>query len=189
VLYKVVIIGSLLAFVINALWQFLILGSVPFSGPSGLKDAWAHGLPATAPLGVIVKSQVVKSAGYAFSIFAIITSFLGVGLSLSDFLRDGLKLKKSIKGRLLAIVLTFIPPLLFIFSYERGFLIALEYAGAFVAILLVLLPAIMMWRLENPRFYASRRGKVLLGSLVLFSLLIIATNVMIQLGMFQTCLN
>jgi tyrosine-specific transport protein len=188
-LYKVIIIGSLLAFVINALWQFLILGSIPFDGNYGLKEAFRKGLPATAPLGKLIESKVVQRAGYAFSIFAIITSFLGVGLSLSDFLKDGLHLKNSLKGRLLAIFLTFIPPLLFIFSYERGFLIALEYAGAFVAILLVLMPALMMWKLENPRIFATLRGKILLSSLIIFSGLIIFVNLLIQAGVFDKCLN
>ncbi len=176
-LYKVVIIGSLLAFVINAIWQFLVLGSVPLDGPNGLAEAWAQGIPATGPIANIIKSPLVKIGAYAFSFFAIVTSFLGVSLSLADFLTDGLKIKKSWEGRLLAILLTFVPPLIFVFSYKRGFLMALEYAGAFVAILLIILPAAMAWNLKSPKYLKTAKGRILLTLTMLFALLIIATSI------------
>ncbi|MBM3193281.1 MAG: tyrosine transporter [Chlamydiae bacterium] len=184
-LYKVVILGSLIAFVINAIWQFLVLGSVPLDGVNGLKEAWIHSIPATTPLANIVSSPFVKIGAYAFSLFAIITSFLGVGLSLSDFLRDGLKIKKSLRGRAYAILLTFIPPLIFVFSYERGFLIALEYAGAFVAILLILLPAAMVWNLETKRFYQTTKGRVLLSITIAFAIAIVCINLAVRFGLYH----
>jgi tyrosine-specific transport protein len=184
-LYKAVIIGSLIAFIINAIWQFLVLGSVPLEGTNGLKEAWIHSIPATTPLANIVQSPFVKIGAYAFSLFAIITSFLGVSLSLSDFLRDGLKIKKGLRGRAYAILLTFIPPLIFVFSYERGFLLALEYAGAFVAILLILLPALMAWKLDTPRFYRTPKGRILLTITIAFSLAIVFINLAIRFGLYH----
>ena len=192
VLYKVVIIGSLLAFVINGIWQFLVLGSVPLTGPDGLREAWKHGIPATGPLAHVIQSSWVKIGAYSFSFFAIVTSFLGVGLSLADFLTDGLKIKKCWEGRLLAILLTFVPPLIFVFSYERGFLLALEFAGAFVAILLVFLPAAMAWTLDSPgtpHFYKTLKGKILLSATIAFSAIIITINLLIRWGAFDKCLN
>ncbi len=188
-LYKVVIIGSMLAFVINGVWQFLVLGSVPLEGANGLANAWQHGIPATGPLANMIQSSWVKIGAYAFSFFAIVTSFLGVGLSLSDFLTDGLKIKKSWEGRLLAIILTFVPPLIFVFSYERGFLLALEYAGAFVAILLVFLPAAMAWTLDSPRFYRTLKGRICLSTTIVFSALIILINLLIRWGLFDQFLQ
>ncbi len=188
-LYTVVIIGSLLAFIINGIWQFLVLGSVPLEGPDGLINAWQHGIPATGPLANMIQSSWVKIGAYAFSFFAIVTSFLGVGLSLADFLTDGLKIKKCWEGRLLAIVLTFIPPLIFVFSYERGFLLALEYAGAFVAILLVFLPAAMAWTLDTPKFYKTLKGRILLSTTIAFSAIIILINLLIRWGAFDNVLR
>jgi tyrosine-specific transport protein len=184
-LYKIVIFGSLIALIINVLWQFLVLGTVPLEGANSLKEAWLHGRPATGPLATIIQSPWVKTSAYIFSFFAIITSFLGVGLSLSDFLTDGFRLKRGIKGRLLAILLTFIPPLLFVFSYERGFLMALEYAGAFVAILLIFLPAMMAWKLDSKAFYKTPKGRILLSGTIGFSIIIVLINLAIQTGFYS----
>lgn len=183
-LYMVVLIGSLVALFVNILWQFLVLGVVPLAGPDGLAAAWKSGIPITASLAKIVSSPLVQAGAYFFSFFAIITSFLGVSLSLADFLTDGLKLKKSWEGRLLAMLLTFVPPLIFVFSYQRGFLLALEYAGAFVAILLIFLPAAMVWTLKKPGFYQSFWGRVMVISSILFSGLIIVINILIRWGFF-----
>ena len=183
-LYKVILIGSLIALAVNILWQFLVLGVVPLTGPDGLAMAWKNGSPITASLAKIAHSPYVQAGAYFFSFFAIITSFLGVSLSLSDFLTDGLKLKKSWEGKLLAILLTFVPPLIFVFSYERGFLLALEYAGAFVAILLVFLPAAMAWTLDKPSFYKTIWGRVLLSLTILFSFTIVVVNILIRWGFF-----
>lgn len=185
-LYMVVLVGSLIALFVNILWQFLVLGVVPLAGPDGLAMAWKNGVPITASLAKIAHSTYVQAGAYFFSFFAIITSFLGVSLSLADFLTDGLKLKKSWEGRLLAILLTFVPPLIFVFSYQRGFLLALEYAGAFVAILLIFLPASMAWTLQKPRFYRTFWGRVLLVTTILFSLLIVVINILIRWGFFTS---
>jgi tyrosine-specific transport protein len=114
---------------------------------------------------------------------------MGVALSLSDFLIDGLKIKKTWEGRLLAIFLTFIPPLIFVFSYERGFLMALEYAGVFVAILLIALPSAMAWRLDSPKFYKSKRGRALLITTTIFSFFVIAIDILIHLKAFDHILG
>lgn len=180
-----VIGGSLIALFVNLLWQFLVLGVVPLNGPNGLARAWYAGVPATVPLAKVVETPLVTMGAYLFAFFAIITSFLGVALSLSDFLMDGLKIKKSWEGRLLAILLTFIPPLVFVFSYERGFVLALEYAGAFVAILLVFLPSAMAWKLKKPTFYRSRTGRITLCATFGFSLFVIIVNLLIHWGFFD----
>ena len=183
-LYMVILAGSLIALIVNILWQFLVLGVVPLTGPDGLALAWKNGVPITASLAKIVTSPYLKAGAYFFAFFAIITSFLGVSLSLADFLTDGLKLKKSWEGRLLAIVLTFVPPLIFVFTYQRGFLLALEYAGAFVAILLIFLPAAMAWTLKKPKFYKSAWGRIMLSLTIIFSFVIVAVNLMIRWGYF-----
>lgn len=76
-----------------------------------------------------------------FSFFAVVTSFLGVGLSLFHFFADGLKIEQTNKGKFLTASLTFIVPILFVLFYPRGFIMALEYAGIFVALLLGIFPS------------------------------------------------
>ena len=183
-LYTVVIVGSLIALLVNLMWQALVLGVIPLTGSEGLAHAWMKGIPVTGPLAMVIKSPMIATGAYLFSFFAILTSFLGVALSLSDFLMDGLKIKKSWEGRLLAIILTFIPPLIFVYSYQRGFLLALEFAGAFVAILLVFLPAAMVWKLKRP-FYQSILGKSTMVFAMVFSLFVVVVDILIHWGVFE----
>ncbi len=184
-LFITVIAGSVIALLVNVLWLLLTLGTIPLTGANSLSEAWLHGIPATHFLTAITSSPLIPIGATLFAFFAIVTSFLGVSLSLSDFLIDGLKIKKTWEGRLLAILLSFIPPLLFVYSYERGFLLALEYAGAFVAILLVFLPAAMAWTLKEPRFYRTTFGRLCLIKTMGFSFFIIFVNLLNRWGFFD----
>lgn len=173
-------IGSSIPFVIYFLWQLLVLGIVPLSD---LAQAWKEGQSAAAPLVARLQNPWIGSAIHAFSFFAILTSFLGVSLSLSDFLADGLKMKGRVWGREIACLLTFIPPLLFVYMYERGFIIALQFAGVFVAILLCILPALMAWKL--PRFKKPLQ-RCLLSGVILFAFFMIIFSICDQMGLIRS---
>jgi len=179
------VIGSILPLIIYILWQVMIIGVIPLSGEISLITAWKQAISVSQPLAQIVQNPAIRIGAHFFSFFAIVTSFLGVSLSLSDFLTDGFKLKKTWEGRLLAILLTFVPPLIFVFTYQRGFIIALEYAAAFVAILLIFLPAMMAWQLKTHRCYRSLLGRTVLIFMMLFAFFIVAIDVMEQLGFFK----
>lgn len=171
----VILIGSSIPFIVYFLWQFIVLGSVPLHD---LAIDYKAGNSAAQSLARIVSSPWVSVSASLFSFFAIVTSFLGVSLSLSDFLTDGFKIKKTWEGRLLACFLTFVPPLFFVFTYQKGFYLALNYAGAFVAILLGILPALMAWNLKEVRFYRTFKGKLLLLLVVVLSVSIVIIDIM-----------
>ncbi len=137
--------GSLIPFVFYLFWQLLSMGVIPVHGEGSLTDATTKGLQATFYLKKIIGNVWVSTFARIFAFFAIITSLLGVSLSLSDFLADGLKIKKSRMGKTLIMLLTFTPPLVFALFYPEGFILALNYAGIFVVILLALLPSFMAW--------------------------------------------
>ena len=148
-LKRTLIWGSLIPFVFYLVWEFLIIGVLPLSGPYGLKSIGGSSHPIaelTEALNVILGAPWIAIIVSLFSFFALITSFFGVALSLYDFLADGLCIKKTIKGKLLLLFLMFTPPLLFALFYPKGFVKALGYAGVFVAILYVALPTLMVWR-------------------------------------------
>ncbi len=165
-----ILIGSLLPLGVYVLWEFFVLGIVPLDGSPGLIASWQAGESGAVPLAAILGSGWISKVANAFSFFAIITSFLGVSLSLSDFLGDGLKLHRFTWGREGACLLTFVPPFVFALAYPRGFLLALQYASVFVAILLGVLPTLMAWRLPK---YRSHLKKGWLGAMLLLSLLLI----------------
>lgn len=176
-----ILIGSLIPFIVYAIWEFLILGVVPLDGQYGLISAWQNGQTGAYSLSQILQNPWITTAASAFSFFAIVTSFLGVSLSLSDFLADGLKLKRFSMGRELVSLLTFLPPLLFVLTYQRVFITALEYAGIFVAILLCILPALMAWKLPA---YQTPAKRALLVTIILISLFVIGLDILEEMKEF-----
>ncbi len=154
----VIFIGSLIPFIVYALWELLVLGAI---SSEDLAAAWQSGESAIAPLSRSLQGHSIGTVAKAFSFFAILTSFLGVAMSLSDFLADGLKMRKMSFEKEVSCLLTFVPPLLFVFFYPQGFILALQYAGVLVALLLCLLPALMAWRL--PAYQKLWRKVWLLG--------------------------
>lgn len=148
-LKKALLIGSLIPLVVYLCWQVLIMAAID---QVTLQTAFEQGIPVTELLFKSTGSNALHGIGSAFAFFAIATSFLGVAMSLSDFLKDGLKLKRNVGGELLAVFFAFLPPFFFVFFYSEGFYLALKYAGTLVALLLGAIPALMIlkWKELKP---------------------------------------
>lgn len=145
-LKKVIVIGSIIPLIVYVVWEFLTLGVIPLEGEAGIVQGFAKGEDGAKLLSLVLKNPIISVIATFFSFFAIVTSLLGVSISLLDFLADGLKIKKSDWGKIALFALTFLPPFAFIVTDPRAFLSALEYAGGFgVVILLGLLPTLMVW--------------------------------------------
>ena len=180
----VILIGSLFPILIYIIWEALILGIIPITGQTSLTSLAASGKPAVEvaqALSQLLELPWLTRAASVFSIFALITSILGVSLSMFDFLADGLHQHKSFRGKLWLATLTFTPPLLFIVFYPEGFIYALNLAGVFVAILLGILPVMMVWqgryRKKMPSSFRVCGGKPVLILTSLYFLGIIAIEV------------
>ncbi|HSX37342.1 MAG TPA: aromatic amino acid transport family protein [Chlamydiales bacterium] len=171
--------GSFAAFLMYLIWELLVLGAAPLGS---LVEAWRQGEAGTAALQSMISNPLFGIAANLFSFFAIITSFLGVSLSLSDFLADGLQMKRFTWGREFACLLTFIPPLLFVYMYPKAFLLALQYAGVFVAIVICILPALMAWKLPQ---YRSLGRRFLLIFVILIALFAIILGTLSQTNFVQ----
>ena len=185
----VLLFGTLIPCCVYALWECLILGAVPLKGDHGLLSAWIKGEGATGPLVHMLNNQGVKKATQLFSFFAITTSFLGMSLSLSDFLIDGFQIKRSSSGRFIACMLTFTPPLLFVYTYQKAFFKALNYNSVFVAIACGLLPALMAWTLPKTSGLRSFFGRCLLITVLIFFLLVAIVSFMKAQGSLDTLIE
>lgn len=142
-LKKAIWIGSAIPLLIYLVWEWLILGLVP---AEGFSNALSQGEIATQALKTAVGSSWIVDIAELFAFFAIITSFLSVALSFVDFLADGLSVKKTSQGKLLLCGLVLIPPFICAMLYPTIFLMALNYAGGFGAVILFgILPALMAW--------------------------------------------
>lgn len=181
--------GSFFAFVVYALWEALTLSVIPLVGEKSFYSALEEGGSITSTLAEIAGSPSVQIGALLFSFFAILTSFLGVSLSLSDFIQDGLKMRKTTKSKKISLIATFLPPLFFVAFYQKGFLLALEYAAFFVLILLAIYPILMAWKMPRSSFYSSPIGRVYLIVLFLISCFILGISLLQETGYFQYVLN
>lgn len=147
-LKKSIVIGTLITLAVYLFWVVLILGIVPFDGKEGLQEAYREGHDAIHALQFAAYSQYVALFGKAFAFFAIVTSFLGVGIGLVDFFADAFGIeKKRASGLISLLFLSFFVPLVFSLTYPHLFLEALGYAGGFgSSLLLGALPIAMVWK-------------------------------------------
>lgn len=145
-LKRIILWGSLTPLICYLLWNFVIMGAVPQSGPWGL-GTLLHSDHATSGLGKglseTTQSSVIFSMFNFFSCICMLTAFLNVSLGLFDFLADGLKLKKSGYQGYCVLFFTFVPPLGIVLLNPGIYIQALNYAGIFCIILLLIFPVLM----------------------------------------------
>ncbi len=148
-LVKAILIGSLIPLFTYLIWQFTILGTIPLTGEHGLEAILQSRQPETGltlALTHLLNNNFIVTLSTALAFFVISTSFIGVSLSLFDFVADGLKIERTHAGRLLIALVSFTPPFIITLTYPHAFIAALGYGGIFVAILLILLPIAMTIR-------------------------------------------
>lgn len=140
---KAIIGGTTIALTLYLLWVIAIFGNLsrdqfaPVLEQSGNLDVLL------AALGNVIESSTLKQAINAFSIAAILSSFIGVGLGVFDFLADFFKFDNSKTGRAKSWAVTFLPPLILSVAFPLGFLKAIGYAGAVATIWTCIIPAML----------------------------------------------
>lgn len=189
-LRKVIIRGSLIPLVVYAVWELIILNLLPTWGDGGLVQMFSSGMNPADAIARALTSHTSGILGFIvwFSFFALTSSFIGVGLGIFDFFSDGLKIHKTNSGRLILTLLTFVPPLLFTMVYPQGFLLALNHAGIFASILLIIYPVLMAWSARyvkvEPGVYQMRGGKPLLVLTFMFGVLVVFADILQRFGYF-----
>lgn len=180
-LKKMLWLGSTLPLVVYLVYEYLIVALLPFEGANGLFIIAKSG----SPLAVLQKilradgSTTVPLLMNIFSNCAILTSFLGVVLALSDFLDDGLNIQRYPYPRLIQAALTLVPPLLasvIVPTESSGFIIALDLSGMLVTFMFGIIPVLMVWKARYVTKckgdYILPGGKPLLIIIALFSALV-----------------
>jgi tyrosine-specific transport protein len=181
-LRKVIFIGSLIPLIFYIIWVAIVQGVLPIAVLKQLAISTHTTTGLAKHLAVTVNSTWMGSFVHIFTSICALTSFLGVSLCLFDFLADGLQLKKRGVNGMLVSAITFLPPMLIIILVPGAFIPALSYAGIFVIIILMLLPAIMAWsgrywkKIEVGK-YRLWGGKPLLVIEILASIALIGWNV------------
>ena len=152
ILPKVILCGSLIPFILYFVWALLIYMSLPSSGEFGIDKLRLSMQPAIdLPLFLenIYHYSVITYSINAFAFFALSSSVLGIAISLFDFLADKLVYSSLNIARYKVAILTLLPPAIFAFLYPQGFMLALSFAGVFVAILNGIMPVLMCYSLRK----------------------------------------
>lgn len=183
-LRKAIFIGMLIPLLCYLVWVMVVLGVVPLQGQYGLKNmmtsATANSDLMTA-ISILLNSKIAATLVKFFTSICMTTSFLSVSLCLSDFMSDGLKIKKVGLGKLFIIAITFMPPMLIVLFYPDAFIRALKYAGVSCLFLMILLPALMAWR--GRYHFKLGQGYRVLGGKFLLALLVVFATVMLGFGL------
>lgn len=170
--------GTLMTVLIYFLWQAVVLGIVPFEGESGLSGAFSRGESVPVVLQKILNESLITTLALYFAFYALITTFLGIGLGFVDFLADGFHVEKTPNVRKILCLAVFLPPFAITLIRPGIFLKALSLAGGFGAVALFgILPALMVWKGRYHFGFDSKGilpcGKTFLGFILACAFIII----------------
>lgn len=169
---KSILIGSLAVLVIYVIWMFLALSLIPQEGLHSYQSLFISGN--NTPNGFVSQIRNISNSNMLeigleiFIHIAVITSFIGVGISLMHYIRDIFnKYDKEVSNTGLGL-LCFIPPLVFTVFYPQGFILALQYAAIFAVVVFVYTPIFISSR-KRLKFSIINLYAGTLGSLVIVS--------------------
>ncbi|MGX9365022.1 aromatic amino acid transport family protein [Desulfoplanes sp. PS50] len=162
-LWKTMLLGMIMGFVMNALWIQTALGVLPLDdSANSLLASFQNNLPATVPMAKILGTPLFMIASLIFSLLAIMTSYLANSMGLMGFVRDMTENQLGITNRMVVILLTFIPPLAIALIWPEVFLQALNIVGGVgIVILFGILPSIIFLK------KSTTSGKKILGVIML----------------------
>ena len=143
---KIIGLGSLAPLLVYIIWEGKVLGNVPTPVLVGMTQP---SVELGQVLAQFTHSVYVSWFMEVLAVCVVLTSFIGAALSLFDFVADGLHQVVNGRRAWLISLISFIPPCVFVLWYPEGFVVALNYAGVFVALLLVLLPGFLVHALRK----------------------------------------
>jgi len=191
----IVLFGSLIPLIVYLIWTACMLGTIPYYGENSLASIASSPTQIETLMYAInatVQTPVMSLVINLFSHVVIITSFLGCALSLFDFLRDKEYAAKP-PHRAVTGLLTFVPPLLVGLFYPDALVQLLSGASIVAALILIVIPALMAWRLRKMTTLSSPYrvpgGTPLILSVILIALVLIGTEIGRMTGFFATWLG
>ncbi len=177
--------GSALALLVYAIFIFVSFGNIS-------RDDFVPISAAGGNMGDIVGalqqgggSSFLNTLLDLFANFAIITSFLGVGLSLFDFVADKFSFEDDGSGRFKSALISFLPVAILSFFFPNGFLLAIGYAGMVAVFAIFIIPFLMVRKIRKQRSakeYVVAGGGPLLWAFFLLSLLVVVCQVLAKMG-------
>ncbi|MDX1303442.1 aromatic amino acid transporter [Photobacterium sp.] len=178
--------GTVIALSLYFLWLFSIYGNLPRSQFGSVIEQGGNVDALLAALGSVIESEKVANAINTFSMAAILSSFIGVGLGVFDYLADLFKFEDTKQGRAKTWLVTFLPPLILSLLFPFGFVIVIGYAGAAATVWTCIIPALLVRKsrlLENGNEgFKAPGGKLMIAFVIGFGVLTAAFHFLSMLG-------
>jgi tryptophan-specific transport protein len=160
--------GTCLSLLVYLLWLIAALGVVRRADYVAVLAAGGNTGDLVAAMIAGGASNTLGNVLTTFSHFAIMTSFLSIGLGLFDFVQDRFAFANTKKGKSKAAIITFLPPAILSFVYPYGFIAAIGWAGLAVMFSFFFVPA-LMYRANRMAVAKKQPKRLLIIALVLFS--------------------
>lgn len=170
---QALIIGLAVPFLLYLVWCLTLYGLLPYKGELGLlklSHASNSFLHISDYLYKLQPSQIIPVSVFCFMLTSILSSYIGIALSLFQSLgRYCERFKLALCYRALLVL---IPPALFAIIQPNGFVIALQYAAIIIAIISLLLPVVMVYKVRQKSGQSSRMNLTLL-LIVLYAFMVV----------------
>lgn len=197
-------IGCIAPLIIYATWVFAVHGVIPKFGDYGLISISHSANPNSDLIGAISETTgylLLTNLSSIFATICAVTSFLGVSLSLVDFIRDivntfytKFNFEQELENKLnlaehhnlllrniLIYFISFAVPLVIVLFNPGLFISALSYAGNLVLIFLVIMPLLMLYIGRYHLDYIGRRylpgGRLVILPVLLISCLVLCYSI------------
>ncbi len=179
---RIFLFGSLIPTIVYILWSCGIL-SVLYNYDISFYNAMIDGKIDVGDL-ISKLSQISGLPNFQIlvwwlSIFAVLTSILGVGIGLVDSLNSMLKnkIKHYTKRNIVSALITVIPPYLIVVFVPNAFIKILGFAGAILVVIAIFLPSYLLRKVKQENFYCKElKHKWLIHICLIAGLLIIITE-------------
>ena len=186
-LRSAILLGAGLVVAFYLVWQVSIMGNLN-------RDALQGVIAEGGNIGAFLRALEVNGVSMAlsgmlqiFSNLAVATSFLGVSLSLFDYLSDALGFDDSLMGRMKTAAVTFVPPTVLGIMIPDGFIRAIGFAGVAATIFTMIVPVLMVMKLRqrgyNNVLYRVSGGKGKMIIVFLFGLSVLGLEVLNLMGL------
>lgn len=179
---KAIIGGTSIALGFYVIWLVSIFGNLPRAEFAPVIEKGGDIEALLAALGNVIESKTVAQTINAFSMAAILSSFIGVGLGLFDFLADFFHRRDDKKSRLITCLITFTPPLILSLLFPFGFVIAIGYAGAAATIWACIIPALLVnkarKRYPNANGFKAFGGTGMVAAVIIYGVAVMIFHFM-----------
>ncbi|MCF7889575.1 MAG: hypothetical protein K9L78_05590 [Victivallales bacterium] len=169
--FYILMTGIFLIFCLNFIWATVVMGILPVhsaNSPS-ITSALSKGLPATVPIAKCITSGTLMFVSFVFTLFAISTSYLGVGAGLLNYNEGLVSYYLKTHKKKVTLLITFIIPLVVALIYPGIFISILGLVGGIGVILSCgLLPVFSGLKHDNPAYIKILSIMVIIICLIVF---------------------